>query len=250
MSEQVGKSASEPAPAIGTACPTVEQLQAFTGGLLSLADLKAISTHLMRCSRCETKLSTIVERAEELPYCPPDGPLHELRGEASPCIFDSDNSPLGHAMVESSRPAGGGESGESKILEPTMPLQLGQYRLLRQIGRGGMGVVYRAWHERLHREVALKLLPSEQFNDPVGVERLQREMVAAGNLRHPNIVYATDAGEAGGIHYLRWISWPGLTCRGSSRGWARFPSRMPVNWSGKRHWAWSTSTSKGWCIAI
>src|SRR5262249_18891446 len=72
------------------------------------------------------------------------------------------------------------------------PGQLGQYRLLGELGHGGMGHVYKALHVKLQRVVALKVLSAERVNEPAAVARFQREMAAIGRLDHPNIVRATD----------------------------------------------------------
>ena len=80
--------------------------------------------------------------------------------------------------------------------------KLNEYELLEPIGRGGMGVVYRARHARLQRTVAVKVLPRMSLPDESAVVRMQRESAAAGRVQHPNIVYATDAGECDGAHYL------------------------------------------------
>src|SRR5262249_52375744 len=82
------------------------------------------------------------------------------------------------------------------------PELLQQYRLLEKVGGGGMGVVYRAVHTRLKKEVAVKLLPPHRCSDPAAVPRFQREMEAVGRLEHPNLVRATDAGDADGRHLL------------------------------------------------
>lgn len=80
--------------------------------------------------------------------------------------------------------------------------QIGPYRLEEEIGRGGMGVVYRAVHTKLGKTVALKVLSVSIAVHEEAVARFQREMLAIGAFEHPNIVRATDAGEINGLHYL------------------------------------------------
>ena len=65
-----------------------------------------------------------------------------------------------------------------------------------------MGQVFKAQHRRMERVVAIKTLPAATLKDPAAVARFQREVVAAAKLRHPNIVAADDADEAGGVHFL------------------------------------------------
>jgi serine/threonine protein kinase/WD40 repeat protein len=80
--------------------------------------------------------------------------------------------------------------------------QLRDYRILRELGRGGMGTVYLAVHQRLNRQVALKVLPPHLAVNQQAMQRFDREMQAIGGLRHENIVQATDAGHDNGRHYL------------------------------------------------
>lgn len=81
-------------------------------------------------------------------------------------------------------------------------LVLGNYVLVDKIGQGGMGAVYKAEHRRMKRVVAVKMLPAAMLNDSAAAARFQREVEAAGKLRHPNIVAADDADEANGVHFL------------------------------------------------
>src|SRR3954451_7625197 len=78
----------------------------------------------------------------------------------------------------------------------------GAYRLDEQIGRGGMGIVYRAMHEHLGRTVALKLLTPQLAADPDFRERFLRESRLAASVDHPGIVTVYDAGDVGGTLYI------------------------------------------------
>lgn len=79
--------------------------------------------------------------------------------------------------------------------------QIGPYRLTRQIGRGGMGVVYEAVDTRLKRRVAIKLLLNPSAADARG-ERFLREATSTARLTHPNIVQIHDVGHANGRDYI------------------------------------------------
>jgi serine/threonine protein kinase len=79
--------------------------------------------------------------------------------------------------------------------------QLGDFRLLREVGRGGMGVVYEAEQISLRRRVALKILPFASAIDPRQLQRFQNEALAAAHLRHENIVPVYAVGNERGVHY-------------------------------------------------
>lgn len=73
---------------------------------------------------------------------------------------------------------------------------IGPYRILRHLGRGGMGTVYLAEHQHLKKQVALKLLPYSAVASDELISRFRREMQSTGLLDHDNVVRASDAGEA------------------------------------------------------
>ncbi|MEM9827528.1 MAG: serine/threonine-protein kinase [Planctomycetota bacterium] len=79
---------------------------------------------------------------------------------------------------------------------------LGSYRLLRPLGRGGMGVVYLGEHHVMKRQMALKILPPEDSRDEKRIERFKAEAQACAQLDHENIVRAYDFGEAGGKLFI------------------------------------------------
>ncbi len=81
-------------------------------------------------------------------------------------------------------------------------LILGNYVVLEKLGAGGMGLVFKAEHRRMKRIVALKVLPPAVTDTPGALQRFQREVEAAARLNHPNIVHASDADEAQGVHFL------------------------------------------------
>ena len=84
---------------------------------------------------------------------------------------------------------------------PAAPVE-SRYELLDEIGRGGMGVVYKARDKRLGRIVALKRLPDNLRDHPTAVELFEREARAAAALNHQNIVTLFDAGEEGGTYFI------------------------------------------------
>jgi serine/threonine protein kinase/tetratricopeptide (TPR) repeat protein len=78
---------------------------------------------------------------------------------------------------------------------------IGDFQLVREIGRGGMGVVYEAEQLSLRRRVALKILPFSATHDPKQIGRFKNEAQAAAHVQHPNIVPVYAVGEENGVHY-------------------------------------------------
>src|SRR6266404_7399546 len=88
--------------------------------------------------------------------------------------------------------------------------QLGDYRIIREIGHGGMGVVYEAEQVSLGRHVALKVLPHKALADTKTKRRFEREAKAAAKLHHTNIVPVFGVGEHDGLPYYVMQFIPGL----------------------------------------
>jgi eukaryotic-like serine/threonine-protein kinase len=83
-----------------------------------------------------------------------------------------------------------------------MSSKIGKYDLLEVIGKGGMGVVYKAYDPVLDREVAMKTMTTEALKDPVLRERFYREARSAGKLHHPNIVTIHELGEENDVPFI------------------------------------------------
>ncbi|MCH2107313.1 MAG: serine/threonine-protein kinase, partial [Planctomycetes bacterium] len=81
-------------------------------------------------------------------------------------------------------------------------LEIPGYSIQETLGRGGMGAVFRAKQDRLHRDVALKVLSPKLAADTDFVRQFHREAQAAAALNHPNVVTVYDVGEASGTHFL------------------------------------------------
>ncbi|WP_442505837.1 protein kinase domain-containing protein [Novipirellula sp. SH528] len=95
-----------------------------------------------------------------------------------------------------------GLADSEQPLSAPIPQKLGAFTLIREIGRGGMGIVYEATQSGMERRVALKLLPLAATLDSRQIARFKNESRAAGGLHHPNIVPVYSVGEAEGVHYF------------------------------------------------
>lgn len=92
-------------------------------------------------------------------------------------------------------------SGGRASLGPIKIERLGDLRIIREIGRGGMGIVYEAEQESLGRRVAVKVLPKQSLLDDKHLRRFRREAKTAAKLHHTNIVPILGVGEQDGFHY-------------------------------------------------
>jgi serine/threonine protein kinase len=118
--------------------------------------------------------------------------------------------------IENLKPEAGDLAGlfvpKSTPPDGHIPERFGEYRILRQIGQGGMGIVYEAEQESLGRHVALKVLPRQALIKTTHLERFRREARAAGRLHHTNIVPVFGVGKHDGTHYyaMQFIAGEGL----------------------------------------
>ena len=179
-------------------CFTLENLTDFALGRLPDDEAFRVETHLAECADCEETVSSLDEVTDSL--------LRKIKEPAARSRYADDSVYLS-ALQQAQHPnpvsvlSESGPEIESASTDAP-PLRMRDYQLQEPLGHGGMGTVYRALHVRLQRCVAFKLLPTRRLRDSTAVARFEREMQAVGQLDHPAIVRAMDAGEIDGQHFL------------------------------------------------
>ena len=121
----------------------------------------------------------------------------DIAGELAACL---DGLEFIHNVApQLAEPAPKQSTASASEIRPTAAL--GDYRIIREVGRGGMGVVYEAEQLSLARRVALKVLPFAAMMDPRQLARFKTEAQAAAHLDHTNIVSVYSVGCERGVHY-------------------------------------------------
>ncbi len=160
-------------------CPSREELSAFTLGALPEAVLEDMGRHVEVCPACDLALRELDRLSDPV--------LAGLRRGGS-----IRQAVPAHALLQSGR--------------------LGDFRILREVGRGGMGIVYEALQESLGRHIALKVLLPHAVLDDRSLRRFQQEARSAARLHHSNIVPVFGVGACDGQHYyvMQFIQGLGL----------------------------------------
>ena len=177
--------------------PNRDKLADYLLGKLPEDQADEIIAHLEDCVSCDDTMQSLQPT--------PDTVIEKLHGAPAPDpLADEEGC---RDMVQRISEIGQDSADDASDLESkTVDLEASgvvrEYRLLEKLGQGGMGAVYKALHTKLDKTVAIKLLPAHRMEDAVNVARFEREMKAVGQLEHPHIVGARDAGEANGTHYL------------------------------------------------
>ena len=190
-----------------TNCLDTRLLSEFVSGRLSETASTQIRKHLQQCELC---MATVSSLSSETMIEPSDvqRPPSEGSEFASEVRQPVAVGGLSDLLAELKKIPGRVQREQGIDLLPAfhgqvaVGTQLRNYVLEEKIAESGMGVVYRARHSKLGKQVALKVMRPHAMKDPVAVERFHQEVAASGRLEHPNIVLARDADEVDGIHFL------------------------------------------------
>lgn len=155
--------------------PSQEVITRYVQGRLPLAEAARWESHFLACDRCVQNMARVgSDRLSDL-------------------LKHSTSTEVQGIVVE------------TRAEFPELPQELrnhSRYSVQKRLGHGGMGMVYHATHRLMNRNVALKMIRGDLLATPMAVTRFRREVQAAAQLDHPNIVTAFDAEEISGVHFL------------------------------------------------
>lgn len=175
-------------------CPDPTVLRAFAKGKLSDDRTAIVEQHLTECSLCLNALKAADQEEDTFE--------EYLRNFGESLCEETGYQRLLSAL-DAPDDWGAAPLTLPEREEPSPPPSLGSYRLSRQLGRGAMGTVYLAQHEKLKSWVALKLLTPRRQATAGALRQFEQEMKSIGQLEeHPNVVRARDAGQIDNHHFL------------------------------------------------
>lgn len=167
-------------------CPKPDVLSSFLSGEMIDGAFEAIAEHVSTCDACSLQTEVLDHPSTGLPETSIANPV--ARSHSS-------------VRSESDRVESSGLDAQEVDVN-AVPEQIGEYQVLDLIGQGGMGLVYKARHCELNRDVAIKFLPKHLFDRPDARQRFDHEMKAAGLCDHPNIVRTHDARKLNNFHFF------------------------------------------------
>ena len=171
-------------------CPADSMLQNLISGKVGELEEAELIEHVRHCDACRQRLSKHESDNS-------DSILEKLKtGDRSSAFQHEPDCQWATSLALGAIAGSNDEETHGDAFQ--LPMDLGDYRLIEPIAHGGMGVVYRAQHLRLGRDVAVKIISGKRLADKRAIQRFEAEMRTLGQLSHPNIVSALDARELGG----------------------------------------------------
>jgi serine/threonine protein kinase len=172
---------------------------------LAAPQLDPVEIHVEECASCQERLERMVDRSPAFALTPEARHFLEPQPQAD-FLYQLKQLPRSFPQPTGDETKPKQDSASvaptaAHLLDGLVQKRLGQYEIVELLGRGSMGVVYKAVHTELRKTVALKVLPASS-TDEVAIARFKSEARAAGRLDHPNIVTAYDAGQADGVYFL------------------------------------------------
>jgi eukaryotic-like serine/threonine-protein kinase len=208
-------------------CPGAEVLRRFVLGQLPEPEITVVQQHLAGCGRC---LATVDDLQPEDAFVRALGPWAVGdTAEARVGELIEQLRAAGPGLMETTSPAdrhdtpGGGQPALGPPQDPDEIGRLGSYRVLRELGSGGMGTVYEAEDVQLQRRVALKVINPCLAASPAARQALLREARAIATLEHEHVVTVHQAGEVEGVVFLVMQLLRGETVENRLRREGRLP---------------------------
>ena len=187
---------------MATECPSESCLIAFVAGELSEADARSVAGHLDFCPSCSMRVDAIEPKAPSI-----------------------QEDPGGYSLWNIQRVAAAARNGRlvSEMSHFQLGKTIGDYRLIRVLGRGGMGIVFEAEHLVQHRRVAFKVLSTHRTTDAAFVERFKNEIRIAQAVDSDYFVRCLDAGMHDDQPYLVMELLQGFSLEDLVRNWGTLP---------------------------
>jgi hypothetical protein len=195
--------------------PGDDMLRALSLGQLTEAELAHVSAHLGACPACCHRIDQLATD---------DSLLARLQqtdaSQDTVLVNRAQRRKAVRALRQSHEATRKGEPEAAAVILP-VPRQVGDYDILAEVGRGGMGVVYRARHRGLHRLAALKMVLAGEFASPAQELRFRLEAELTARVQHPNFVQVYEIGSYDGRPFLalEWVEGGSLANRLDGYPW-------------------------------
>jgi WD40 repeat protein/serine/threonine protein kinase len=199
--------------------PGDETLRALFLDRLAEADLARVSAHLDACPACCQRIDQLAQDDHLLAR------LQQGTSNQDEVLISQAQLSSAVRALRRSDPSGstaGKRDAEAALVSHLpLPKQVGDYEILAEVGRGGMGVVYKACHKRLRRPAALKMILAGEFASPTQELRFRLEAELAARVQHPNIVqvYEISSYEGRPFLALEWVDGGSLANRLDGSPW-------------------------------